>query len=46
MGVRVTYNHKNGRWVCKGPQGHVGKGSTRTAAMVAYSRRSVSGVRP
>ena len=40
-GVKVTQNQP-GRWVCKGPQGHVGKGSTRTAAMASYSQRRVA----
>lgn len=40
--VRVTQNQP-GRWVCKGPQGHVGRARSRWEAMVAYARRRVAG---
>jgi len=27
------------RWICKGPQGHKGEGSTREIAMAEYAQR-------
>jgi len=37
--ARVRVTNRAGKWTCKGPQGHVGKGRTRWAAMVAYATR-------
>lgn len=50
MGARsrltVARRPKTGKWVCKGPQGHVGKGRTRWAAILAYAKRQVAGPQP
>jgi len=40
--VKVTQS-RNGRWVCRGPQGHTGRAGTRWEAMVAYARRCAAG---